>query len=58
MAEPVGAPWTTDEFFVWQELQAERYELVDGEPLKMMAGANSFLRGRRHGPPAASGGMP
>jgi len=41
MAEPVRPPWTTDEFFAWQELQADRYELVDGAPLRMMAGAKN-----------------
>ncbi len=39
MAEALLRPWTTDEFFAWQETQPERYELVDGHPLKMMAGA-------------------
>jgi Uma2 family endonuclease len=32
---------TVDEFFAWQEGQAERYELVDGQPLRMMAGAKN-----------------
>ena len=41
MAEPVHQKWTLDEFFVWQEKQADRYELVDGRPLKMMAGAKN-----------------
>jgi Uma2 family endonuclease len=34
-------PWTLDEFFAWQERQAERYELVNGRPLRMMAGAKN-----------------
>jgi Uma2 family endonuclease len=41
MAEPVQPSWTTQEFFAWQETQADRYELVDGRPLKMMAGAKN-----------------
>lgn len=41
MAEPARRPWTVDEFFAWQERQAERYELVDGQPLKTMAGARN-----------------
>ena len=32
---------TVDEFFAWQESQSERYELVDGQPLRMMAGAKN-----------------
>ncbi|WP_082652597.1 Uma2 family endonuclease [Aureimonas sp. AU12] len=36
-------PWTNDEFFHWQTDQPDRYELVDGFPLKMMTGAS-----RRH----------
>jgi Uma2 family endonuclease len=32
---------TVDEFFVWQEKQAERYELVDGFPVRTMAGAKN-----------------
>ncbi|MGO9741904.1 MAG: Uma2 family endonuclease [Roseiarcus sp.] len=41
MAEALLRPWTIDEFFAWQERQTERYELVDGLPLKMMAGARN-----------------
>ena len=41
MPEPLERPWTLDEFFAWQERQAERYELVNGRPLKMMAGAKN-----------------
>jgi len=41
MGEPVLRRWTVDEFFAWQETQAERYELVDGRPLRMMAGAKN-----------------
>ncbi|RIY02777.1 Uma2 family endonuclease [Aureimonas flava] len=36
-------PWTTDAFLDWQAEQDDRYELVDGFPLKMMTGAT-----RRH----------
>jgi len=41
MAEPVRRIWTLDEFFAWQENQPYRYELVDGHPLRMMAGAKN-----------------
>ena len=41
MAEPVPKPWTIDAFFAWQERQAERYELVGGFPLRMMAGTRN-----------------
>jgi Uma2 family endonuclease len=41
MPEPLERPWTLDEFFAWQERQAERYELVNGRPLRMMAGAKN-----------------
>ncbi len=41
MAEPALRPWTVDAFFAWQERQSERYELVCGQPLKMMAGARN-----------------
>lgn len=36
--------WATrflDEFFAWQETQPDRYELVEGRPLKMVAGAKN-----------------
>ena len=41
MAEPSPGPWTVDQFFAWQERQAERYELVDGSPLRMTVGARN-----------------
>jgi Uma2 family endonuclease len=41
MAEPLERYWTVDEFFAWQERQPERYELVNGRPLRMMAGAKN-----------------
>ena len=31
--------WTEAEFLAWQTGQSERYELVDGMPLRMMSGA-------------------
>ena len=41
MAEPARQPWTTDAFFAWQQRQADRYELVGGLPLRLMAGAKN-----------------
>ena len=41
MAKPFERQWTLDEFFAWQEGQPDRYELVNGFPLKMMAGAKN-----------------
>jgi Uma2 family endonuclease len=41
MAEPLERAWTVDEFFAWAERQQDRYELVNGRPLRMMAGANN-----------------
>ena len=41
MAEPAAGRMTIDEFFAWQEHQPERYELVNGQPLEMMAGAKN-----------------
>ena len=41
MAEPQERAWTLDEVFAWCEGQPLRYELVDGRPLRMMAGAKS-----------------
>jgi hypothetical protein len=46
MAVEVPRRMTEDEFFVWQERQEDRYEFVDGlpvRPVRMMAGAS-----RRH----------
>ena len=34
-------PMSVAAFFAWQEAQAERYELVDGVPVRMMAGARN-----------------
>lgn len=41
VAQTALRPWTLPEFFAWQERQEERYELVDGVPLRMMAGASN-----------------
>jgi Uma2 family endonuclease len=41
MTEAASRRWTIEEFFAWQEMQPERYELVDGFPLKLMAGARN-----------------
>jgi Uma2 family endonuclease len=41
MTEAASRRWTTEEFFAWQEMQPERYELVDGFPVQMMAGARN-----------------
>lgn len=41
MAKPLQRPWTVDEFFVWAERQPDRYELENGFPLRMMAGAKN-----------------
>ena len=41
MAEAATKAWTVEEFFAWQEKQDDRYELVDGLPLRMMAGASN-----------------
>ena len=41
MIEPAAKRWTVEEFFAWQERQPERYELVGGFPLRLMAGARN-----------------
>jgi hypothetical protein len=41
MVEPLRKAWTIEDFFAWQELQEARYELVDGQPLELMAGAGN-----------------
>jgi Uma2 family endonuclease len=41
MTEAAPRQWTIEEFFAWQEKQPERYELVDGFPARMMAGAKN-----------------
>ena len=41
MPEPAFPRMTVEAFFAWQESRTERYELVDGHPLRMMAGAKN-----------------
>jgi Uma2 family endonuclease len=41
MTDAAPRRWTIEEFFAWQEGQAARYELVDGFPVRMMAGARN-----------------
>lgn len=41
MSEPAERRWTLDEFFAWQSAQRERYELVGGFPVRLMAGATN-----------------
>jgi Uma2 family endonuclease len=41
MTDAAPRQWTVEEFFAWQERQPERYELVDGFPVRMMAGAKN-----------------
>ncbi len=41
MAEAAQQPWTLETFFAWQERQPDRYELVGGFPLKMIAGTRN-----------------
>ncbi|MGX7705056.1 Uma2 family endonuclease [Methylobacterium sp. Gmos1] len=41
MSEPAPRRWSVQEFFAWQERQDERYELVGGVPVCMMAGARN-----------------
>jgi Uma2 family endonuclease len=41
MTETAHRRLTIDEFFAWQEKQSDPYELVDGFPLRMMAGAKN-----------------
>ena len=41
MEQALRTDWTLDGFFAWQEKQQDRYELVDGHPLRMMAGASN-----------------
>jgi len=41
MVEPAPRRWSVQEFFAWQERQDERYELVGGVPVRLMAGARN-----------------
>jgi Uma2 family endonuclease len=43
MLDKLERRMTPEEFYAWQETIDERYELVDGYPVKMMTGAS-----RRH----------
>ena len=42
MANVACQPMSVEEFLVWQLAQEDRYELVEGIPVKMMAGASNF----------------
>ena len=42
MADPVKRSMTVEQFFQWQLAKVDRYELVDGFPVKMMTGASNF----------------
>jgi Uma2 family endonuclease len=41
MSDPALQPWTIEQFFDWQARQPDRYELVGGFPVRMMAGARN-----------------
>lgn len=41
MSQVALKPWGLNEFFAWQERQEERYELVGGQPIRMMAGTSN-----------------
>lgn len=41
MSDPAPTPWTVNQFFAWQARQKDRYELVSGCPVRMMAGARN-----------------
>lgn len=41
MSAPMQQPLTVGAFFAWQEKQSDRYELVGGLPVRMMAGAKN-----------------
>lgn len=41
MSDPALQPWTVAQFFEWQSRQTERFELVSGVPVRMMAGARN-----------------
>ena len=41
MSDPALQPWTIEQFFAWQSRQQDRYELVSGFPIRMMAGARN-----------------
>lgn len=41
MSEPKPREWSLDEFFDWEARQAERWELVDGQPVMMAGGTQA-----------------
>lgn len=41
MTDAASRRWTVEEFFTWQERQPDRYELVDGFPVRLMSGAKN-----------------
>ena len=41
MGQPELKKWTIEAFFAWQDKQETRYELVNGFPLRMMAGTKN-----------------
>ena len=41
MADLALQTWTVAQFFEWQARQAERYELVNGVPVRVVAGARN-----------------
>ena len=41
MSGPALMPWTVDKFCAWQDRQQDRYERVNGFPVRMMAGARN-----------------
>ncbi|MEO8713848.1 MAG: Uma2 family endonuclease [Acetobacteraceae bacterium] len=41
MSDLARRPWTIEQFFEWQAGQADRFELVSGFPVRMMAGARN-----------------
>ena len=42
MSDTAPKSMTVEEFFEWQRAQEDRFELVDGYPVKMMTGASNF----------------
>ncbi len=40
MSDTATRRMTVEEFFVWQQAQEDRYELVEGVPVKLMTGAS------------------
>lgn len=42
MSQLAYQPWTADQLFAWQAEQPDRYELVDGFPVRMIAGASNL----------------